>query len=408
MKIYRLHPSFGIVLLACTMAFSTVSGQANADLISAASTNQASPVIPSDEFYPAYSGCGGVLVPVVRSDYEQQVVELVNQARSAQNLPPLKQVSSLVEAARYHAADMAQDNYFNHDSYDKNSSQPVCNTWARISEYYSSDWLALAENIAAGQPNPEVVMQGWMNSSGHRSNILSVETWEIGVGYASGGPYSHYWVQDFGRRESIYPIVINNEAAVTETRLVDLYIYGNWQEMRLRNDDGTWSSWQPFQSRLPWTLNGGTGDHQVWVELRSPSRTASSSDTIFLSEISTLSSLDDLPETIQFTYSITQDLLYPISPTLNIQNTGSSETLEWTASLEGYPFQVYPTSGVTPQIITITPQDCDNAPTGDYQGTLTITATGPGQVLESTQTIQLSLRVTDTPIIQLFLPVATQ
>ena len=166
-------------------------------------------------------------------------------------------------------------------------------------------------NIAAGHPNPDLVMQAWMKSSGHRSNILSAATWEIGVDYASGGPYSHYWVQDFGRREGIYPIVINNEAAITDSRMVDLYIYGEWQEMRLRNDYGSWGYWQTFQNRLSWMLNGSSGDHYVSVELRSSSQIVSSSDSILLSEISTLSSLGDLPEEIRFTYSITQNMLYP-------------------------------------------------------------------------------------------------
>jgi uncharacterized protein YkwD len=369
-----------------------------------------SPATSGDSLYLAYIGCGGIIVPSIQEDYEQRVVELVNQARAEQGLPPLKRASSLVEAARFHAADMIQDAYFEHDSYNRAGSGLVyvCPWQERVIGYYSPGWLALSENIAAGQPDPESVVMDWMNSMGHRRNILSLYIWEIGVGYASGGAYSHYWVQDFGRREGIYPIVINNEAAVTETRTVELYIYGDWQEMRFRNDDGDWGAWQPFRKRLPWTINGGNGDHRVWVELRSPGRNAFSSDSITLSEISALSSLVDLPDEIQFHYSIPEGKLYPSSHTLNIQTTDSSDIREWTASLEGQWFQVSSTSGVTPQAISIWPIDCSYLSGGLYNGTLTISASGSAEEQGSSQTIQLRLHVSESPVRQLFLPLSSQ
>ena len=62
---------------------------------------------------------------------------------------------------------------------------------------YGVAYMAAGENIAAGQTTPESVMNSWMNSSGHRSNILGGNFGHIGVGYVQGGSYGHYWVQLF-------------------------------------------------------------------------------------------------------------------------------------------------------------------------------------------------------------------
>jgi uncharacterized protein YkwD len=407
---YRLAAAvLCIILLASGATFLKVAGQSPVVMSSGVRINSTSQNPTSVELVAAYSGCGEFTAPAVREDFEQQVIELVNTARAAESLPPLKRAGSLVEAARYHATDMLMDGYLEHDSYDTGITAPVCPWYTRVIGFYSPDWRELSENIAAGQIDPEMVVRAWMNSSGHRKNILSPSTWEIGVGYASAGSASHFWVQDFGRREGVYPLVINNEAALTETRTVDLYIYGDWEEMRLRNDDGSWSEWRTFQNRLSWMLNPGTGERQVQVELRSPGGlTALSSDSIFLSGITTQSSLSDLPETINFIYSTSQDWLYPSNSSVLIQSNESSEILEWTASLEGVMFQVSSTRGFTPQSIRITPQNYKDIPAGQYQEALTISASGVGQVLDSSQNLLLTIIITDNPITFLFLPLAAQ
>jgi uncharacterized protein YkwD len=232
---------------------------------------------------PNYNGCGGMNVSVVNAAYEQEVVYLVNQERAKAGLPPLKQSVELDEASRYHAADMAQDGYFKHDSYDLvgDTVVYVCATWDRIKTYYPSP---SAENIAAGYGNPTSVMNGWMTSTGHRNNILSAYSWEIGVGYYQGGSYGSYWVQDFGRQSGVYPLIINQEAGNTNSRAVSLYIYGDWNEIRLRNDAGEWSQWMPFQNNLNWELSGGVGTHTVWAEMRNGDGVSSSNDTIVLTQ----------------------------------------------------------------------------------------------------------------------------
>jgi uncharacterized protein YkwD len=233
----------------------------------------------------SFSGCGGGMVNPVNADYDQQVVELVNARRAEHGLPPLKRVEPLEYAARYHAADMALDGYFEHDSYDRHGDTLVkaCDTWTRIASYY--DGFANAENIAAGYANPDDVMAGWMNSPGHRNNILNATSREIGVGYYEGGSWGRYWVQNFGLRNNVYPLVINAEARWTESTAVTLYIYGQWAEMRLRNDDDSWGAWQPFQSTVTWTLRPQAGMRTVHVEMRTSGaggQTASAHDTIWL------------------------------------------------------------------------------------------------------------------------------
>lgn len=135
---------------------------------------------------PDFSGCGGINQPVANADFEQQVVDIVNTERANRGLPPYKRVTALDEAARYHSADLGLDNYFSHDTYDRSGGSLifVCDTWARIDTYYTG---ALGENIAGGYSTPQSVMNAWMNSTGHRNNILSTSSREIGVGYATAG-----------------------------------------------------------------------------------------------------------------------------------------------------------------------------------------------------------------------------
>jgi uncharacterized protein YkwD len=234
---------------------------------------------------PEYAGCGGMNVAVSNAAWEQQVFDLTNAERAAVGRPPLKRVPALDEAARYHAADMAQDGYFEHDSYDMDGSTPVlvCSWSTRISGYYTG-WNYLAENIAAGYASPSSVVAGWMNSQGHKDNILSTSIWELGVGYFPGGFYGTYWVQDFGRRSGIYPLIINRDTASTSNPAVNLYIYNDnkWTEMRLRNDGGAWTAWLPYQASYAWSLPSSSGQHTVTAELRNAAQTTTSSDTIYL------------------------------------------------------------------------------------------------------------------------------
>lgn len=242
----------------------------------------------------AFTGCGGGTTPSAYNFvYEQTVIDLVNALRASNgNLPPLKRVEALDYAARYHAKDMGDDEYFDHKTFDRNASDQlieVCPYSQRVVTYYAN-YSVIGENIAFGPSTPQEVVQGWMDSSWHRLNILSPEYSEIGVGYYPG-LYGIWWVQDFGRRADVYPLVINREASAVQNRTVNLYIYGQntWSEIRLRNDDRPWGNWQPFQSEVSWTLENLPGMRTVWIELRQGAQTYITNDTILYNPPPTLS-----------------------------------------------------------------------------------------------------------------------
>ena len=234
--------------------------------------------------------------------FEEQVVEIVNQERLANGaLAPLKQETLLDNSSETHSANMANRDFFAHCDPDTDTLP-----WDRM-QAAGYSYNAAAENIAAGYSTPASVMAGWMNSSGHRANILSTNYRELGVGYffqssdasnvrtdANGdctpdgttGALRHYWTQNFGRRNNVYPVIINREAIETTSRNVQLYLYGaGWaSEMRVQNAGGAWSSWQAFSSTLAWQLGTGNGVKTISVELRNGATVRSASDSICLNE----------------------------------------------------------------------------------------------------------------------------
>ena len=117
-----------------------------------------------------------------------QVFELVNIERAERGEEPLDYNSALEDAAQLHAEDMVENGYFDHQSQDGRSFSDRA-----IEAGYSGS--PGGENIAAGQRSPDQVMNSWMNSDGHRRNILNGDFNEIGVGF-----HNNYWVQVFGRR----------------------------------------------------------------------------------------------------------------------------------------------------------------------------------------------------------------
>ena len=121
---------------------------------------------------------------------ESQVISLTNQERAKNGLKPLTPDWELSRVARYKAMDMRDKNYFSHTS-------PTYGSPFDMMKNFGITYRSAAENIAAGQTTPASVVQAWMNSSGHRANILSTNSTYIGVGYASGGSQRYYWVQMF-------------------------------------------------------------------------------------------------------------------------------------------------------------------------------------------------------------------
>ncbi|MER7819482.1 CAP domain-containing protein, partial [Streptomyces sp. NPDC096153] len=128
--------------------------------------------------------------PPLPSGDVAQVVALVNAERSKAGCGPVRSNDKLETAARRHSEDMAARGYFDHTSPD--GSDPGDRITAA-----GYRWSTYGENIARGQQSPSSVMDSWMNSPGHRANILNCSFKELGVGIhdASGGPW---WTQAFG------------------------------------------------------------------------------------------------------------------------------------------------------------------------------------------------------------------
>ncbi len=125
-----------------------------------------------------------------RNDSERQLFESLNRERTAQGLSPLQWDSNLFKAARKHALLMLDLNLLEHQL----PNEP--NLEARLAEA-GARFAAIAENIAIGQ-NPETIHNGWMNSRGHRKNILDPRLTSVGIA-AVHGPGGLYAVQDFSQ-----------------------------------------------------------------------------------------------------------------------------------------------------------------------------------------------------------------
>lgn len=123
------------------------------------------------------------------SSIESEVVRLVNVERSKQGLAPLKMSAELSNVARKKSQDMADKNYFSHTS-------PTYGSPFDMMKQFGIKYTSAGENIAKGQRSAQEVMNAWMNSSGHKANILSSNFGTIGVGYVEKNGTT-YWTQMF-------------------------------------------------------------------------------------------------------------------------------------------------------------------------------------------------------------------
>lgn len=119
--------------------------------------------------------------------YEAEVIRLVNVARAQNGLAALSTNWELSRVARYKSQDMADKHYFSHTS-------PTYGTPFEMMKAFGLTYRTAGENIAYGQRTPQEVVTAWMNSSGHRANILNASYTQIGVGYVASG---NYWTQMF-------------------------------------------------------------------------------------------------------------------------------------------------------------------------------------------------------------------
>lgn len=121
------------------------------------------------------------------SEFEKQVVDLTNAERAKAGLKPLEMHSPLMGVARAKSEDMAKNNYFSHTS-------PTFGSPFDQIKSAGISYRSAGENIAQGQRTPQQVVQAWMDSPGHRQNIMNASYTHIGVGFVEDG---YYWTQQF-------------------------------------------------------------------------------------------------------------------------------------------------------------------------------------------------------------------
>ncbi len=136
-----------------------------------------------------------VTITARESDFESwanQVLVLTNNERGKNGLEPLKWDNALADLAQAHCRDMIDRGFFSHNNPDGKTP------FDRMKEAGISYMMA-GENIAAGQYSPEAAVQSWMESEGHRKNILNPAFKYLGVSVMRGGDYGIYWAQEFAR-----------------------------------------------------------------------------------------------------------------------------------------------------------------------------------------------------------------
>jgi uncharacterized protein YkwD len=149
-----------------------------------------------DELTVDYPACSA---PAEAQSWKLTILELVNRERSKAGLRTLNVNATLEREAETYACEMIQHDFFAHVN-------PVDGSdLASRARAFSYSYQFIGENLAAGQHSPEEAFTDWMNSPGHRQNIMNEAFVEIGIGVRSGGSYGLYWVQEFGEPLSQSP-----------------------------------------------------------------------------------------------------------------------------------------------------------------------------------------------------------
>ncbi|MEZ4727931.1 MAG: CAP domain-containing protein [Caldilineaceae bacterium] len=224
---------------------------------------------------------------------ELQVVYLTNLKRREQGLAPLRWNRELSESARWFAYNSVEERegaYCGHADTENRSPGD------RLILFNYTNPNTWGENVVCGFTSPEAAVNGWMNSEGHKKNILQTIYREIGIGYYRNSQTGRgYIVQDFSYDPEYAPVIINNEAPNTTAAEVQLYIYnpaaqsglegmGDAVEMMIANEPSFANAqWEPFAQEKSWTLEAGEGWRAVYVKTRdAQGRTTIVCDTIYL------------------------------------------------------------------------------------------------------------------------------
>jgi uncharacterized protein YkwD len=196
------QPSHKVITdtLASALPPSVSAEQPGFASVSPSSVPSVSPSAPPETLAPTAPPVPPPIAPTTRppapkdkiTAMEDEVTALINKERSKAGCAAVKTDERMRAAARAHSADMAKNNYFSHTGRDGSS---FVDRLARAG--YPRDGAA-GENIAYGYATAQAVVTGWMNSDGHRKNILNCSAKSTGVGLAYRGS-TPYWTQEFGR-----------------------------------------------------------------------------------------------------------------------------------------------------------------------------------------------------------------
>lgn len=216
-----------------------------------------------------------MLQPPPKPSVRELVVHLTNLERRKEGMVPLQMSEGLMQGAQNHAEDMSAQGYFSHKGKDGSSFSQRC----QAAGYRGSP---RGENIAMGAARPAEIVRMWMNSPGHKANILNPEITEIGIGFAPKGAYA---VMCLGVSEASLPVVIENEASSSRSSRVLVYLGGrNWaRQMRFSTDGVTFGPWQPHASFAQVDLPALSGRQGLIVEFEGPrGARRAGGDSIFL------------------------------------------------------------------------------------------------------------------------------
>ncbi len=223
---------------------------------------------------------------------EARTVYLGNLARRDNGVPPLRWNLQLTHAARWFSWDSTENRPSGFCGHQDTQGQWPDYRALAFGYLGSAGW----ENAFCGYVTPEDAIAGWMNSSGHRANLLNPSLREIGLGYYRRDSDGRgYVTQDFGSDAVYAPVIIENEAISTTNPSVNLYIYDRstsggfaglaaaTQMMVSNNDHFSGGSWEPYSANKIWTLTTGEGWRNVFVKTRDRfNRSLTASDSIYL------------------------------------------------------------------------------------------------------------------------------
>ena len=222
---------------------------------------------------------------------EVQVAFLTNQARSQNNLAPLRMNWQLTQSTRWFAWDKTH-NLLPNGCDDSAHTDSLGNNPGARAAAFSYQGQAAGENVWCVFVEPVPAVNGWLSSDPHRANMLSTDYREFGVGYSTAG--GGWLAEDFAKDPSYAPVVINDEALNTTSNRVDLYVYNtvptnNLQSLRPAtavqvSEDECMAGvdWQSYDSHKNFTLSSGAGWKTVYVRSRDAyGHTSLASDSIY-------------------------------------------------------------------------------------------------------------------------------